>query len=86
MSDNENKINNINKDLVKFHLIFEINNKIISTFTKIGKELNKLLDEKNYFNLSYVYSKKLYEILEDNDETNSKKNQESFSSEEDQDN
>lgn len=86
MSDNENKINNINKDLVKFHLIFEINNKIISTFTKIGKELNKLLDEKNYFNLSYVYSKKLYEILEDDDENNSKKNQESFSSEEDQDN
>ena len=52
MSENEDKINNINKDIIKYHLISQINNKIESLYNnmdQIAKETIK--DEKNPFDL-----------------------------------
>ena len=52
MSENEDKINNINKDIIKCHLISQINNKIESLYNnmdQIAKETIK--DEKNPFDL-----------------------------------
>ena len=52
MSENEDKINNINKDIIKYHLISQINNKIESLFNNIDQITKETIkDEKNPFNL-----------------------------------
>ena len=67
MSEKEEKLNNINKNIIKFHLTSQINNKIVSMLNKIELIINETIVEKNNpFNLSPNFSEELTTILNKN--------------------
>ena len=64
MSQNEDKLNNINKNKIQFQLTSEINNKINNMLNKIEQIINDTMqDNKNPFNLSPNINKELENIL-----------------------
>ena len=64
MSENEDKINNINKDIIKYHLISQINSKIDSSFNKMDQIAKETINsEKNPFNLTPILNTELNNIL-----------------------
>lgn len=68
MSENEEKLNKINKNVIKFHLTSEINNKICSMLNKIEKAVNEttIKDSANPFNLPHKFNEELIIILNKN--------------------
>ena len=67
MSDKEEKLNNINKNIIKFHLTSQINNKIVSMLNKIEQIINETIKEDdNPFNLSPIFKSELSSILNKN--------------------
>ncbi len=68
MSENEEKLNKINKNVIKFHLTSEINNKICSMLNKIDQAVNETIikDHANPFNLPHKFNEELKIILNKN--------------------
>jgi hypothetical protein len=65
MSEKEEKLNEINKNIIHFHLITQINNKISLMINKIDKALNETYndDKNNPFNLPPKFNEELSIIL-----------------------
>ena len=65
MSDSEEKLNGINKNIIEFHLMTQINNKINLMLNRIEKALNETYNEEqsNPFNLSPKLNEELSIIL-----------------------
>ena len=79
MSENEDKINNINKDIIKYHLIAQMHTKIDSLFKQMEQiEKEAIKDETNPFNLSPILNTELNSILNRNQKSEVSKNNKTF--------
>lgn len=63
MNENEKKLYNINKKIIKYHLNFQINKKISSILDKMEKIVNETIDQNNPYNLSPNLNNELKSIL-----------------------
>lgn len=67
LSENEEKLNTINKNIIKFQIISQINNKLVTMLDKIEQIINENFQENdNPFNLPKKYSIELANILNKN--------------------
>lgn len=67
MSEKEEKLNAINKNIIKYNLTSQINNKIVTMLNKIEQVLNETIkDNNNPFNLAPKFNDELSLILDKN--------------------
>jgi hypothetical protein len=59
LSTKEETLLFLQKDILKYHILNEINVKMKSSLNKIDKILNEISDKKNQFNLGYKYQNEL---------------------------
>lgn len=74
INNNEVKLVELNKDLIKYHLSTEINFKLNFLYNKIGKILDDAIDIKNLFNLEPKYYNELIRIINIDKNRNGYKN------------
>ena len=77
MSENEDKLNELNKRIIKYHLTSQINSKVVSMMNKMEQIINENSeDQDNPFNLSPSFNAELLNLLNNskNKENNNNRN------------
>ena len=74
LNNNEVKLIELNKDLIKYHLCSEINFKVNFLYNKLSKILDDAIDIKNLFNLEPKYYNELIRIINIDKNRNGYKN------------
>ena len=79
MSENEDKLNGLNKKIIKYHLVSQLNNKLVSMMNNIEQIVNEINeDQDNPFNLSPYFKAEFLNLINNSKKKEDNENNENY--------